>query len=338
MAKKEGGRDMGKIDFVITWVDGNDPKWLKTKAEYSATQGNDPNRFRDMGIFNYWFRAVEMYAPWVRKIHFVTYGHVPEWLNIDNEKIHIVKHEDYIPREYLPTFNSHTIEMFLHRIEGLSDTFVYFNDDVFLNAPVKEKDFFVNGIPKDECVESALLPKGNSSQFSNINANTVYLINKSFNKRKVFRKHPLKYLNLKYGIDNIRTLTMLPYPEYSLFKNPHICNAYIKTTFEEVWQEYPNELSAVCRNKFRTNTDVNQYIFRFWQFMKGNFIPRKTNFGTTYELNNSTNEKAYSDIVKKKHKIVCLNDSDVDLDVKKVSEELTDILNKKFPDKSTFER
>ena len=53
------------------------------------------------------------------------------------------------PEEYLPTFNSHTIEMNLHRIKGLSEQFVYFNDDMFINKPMKPRDFFVHGKPCD---------------------------------------------------------------------------------------------------------------------------------------------------------------------------------------------
>ena len=100
------------IDFVIPWVDGSDPAWIKEKQLYSNNiQKEDDGReirFRDWGTLKYWFRGVERYAPWVRKIHFVTWGHLPEWLNTNTPKLHIVNHRDYIPAEYLPTFNSMT--------------------------------------------------------------------------------------------------------------------------------------------------------------------------------------------------------------------------------------
>ena len=70
----------------------------------------------------------------------------PSWLNVANEKIVVVKHEDFIPKEYLPTFNSHTIELNLHRIKGLSEYFIYFNDDTFILDKLQEKDFFKNGL------------------------------------------------------------------------------------------------------------------------------------------------------------------------------------------------
>ena len=131
-------REKEPIDFVITWVDGNDPKWQEEKDKTLIAQGlgvhidGRKERYRDWDNLQYWFRGVEKYAPWVRKIHFVTWGHMPEWLNVDHPKLHIVKHEDFIPKEFLPTFNSHTIEWNFHRIEGLSEHFLYFNDDMFL--------------------------------------------------------------------------------------------------------------------------------------------------------------------------------------------------------------
>ena len=83
-----------KIDFVIMWVDGSDPKWLEEKNKYldkKIDTSNAINRYRDMGVLKYWFRGVEKFAPWVNKIHFITCGHLPIWLNADNLKLNIVK-------------------------------------------------------------------------------------------------------------------------------------------------------------------------------------------------------------------------------------------------------
>ena len=138
------------IDFVVLWVDGSDPVWQAEKAKYQGKtldDSNAPNRFRDWGLMPYWFRAVEKFAPWVRKIHFVTCGHVPAFLNLAHPKLHHVKHEGFLPPEVLPTFSSHAIEMNLHRIPGLAEHFVYFNDDMFLIRSVPETAFFRDGLP-----------------------------------------------------------------------------------------------------------------------------------------------------------------------------------------------
>ena len=138
------------IDFVVLWVDGSDPVWQAEKAKHQGKtldDSNSVNRFRDWGLMPYWFRAVEKFAPWVRKVHFVTCGHVPAFLNLEHPKLHHVKHADFLPAEALPTFSSHAIEMNIHRIPGLAEQFVYFNDDMFLIRPVPETAFFRDGLP-----------------------------------------------------------------------------------------------------------------------------------------------------------------------------------------------
>ena len=130
------------IDIVIPWVDGSDPVWQADHAKYRASKSadNHPARYREWGLFRYWFRGIEQNAPWVRKVHLLTYGHLPAWLEPDHPKLHIVNHRDFIPEEYLPTFSSHAIELNMHRIPDLAEHFLYFNDDVFLGRPVTPWD------------------------------------------------------------------------------------------------------------------------------------------------------------------------------------------------------
>ena len=141
-----------KIDFIVTYLDSEDTDWIKAKAENDGSDVvealNSAARYRNLDNFQYWFRSVERYAPWVNKIHLVTWGHVPEWLNTAHPKLNIINHEDYIPEKYLPTFNSNVIELNYDRIDNLAEQFVNFNDDMFLNADTKPSDFFVNGLPK----------------------------------------------------------------------------------------------------------------------------------------------------------------------------------------------
>jgi len=74
------------IDAVVLWVDGSDPEWLKEKAKY-AGQKWDPLtsecRYREWGVFKYWFRALEQNMPWIRTVHLVTNGQLPSFINID---------------------------------------------------------------------------------------------------------------------------------------------------------------------------------------------------------------------------------------------------------------
>ena len=92
-----------KIDFVVPWVDGSDLEWQKQKELYTGVpQKLDDVRYRDGGIFKYWFRAVEQYAPWVNCIYLVTNGQIPIWLNRNHPQIRLVSHKENIPEEYLP--------------------------------------------------------------------------------------------------------------------------------------------------------------------------------------------------------------------------------------------
>ena len=90
------------------WVDGNDPEWQKEKNNYDKKDNADGSivRYRDWDLLQYWFRGVEKFAPWVNKVYFITWGHLPKWLDTSNPKLVIVNHKDYIPEEYLPTFSA----------------------------------------------------------------------------------------------------------------------------------------------------------------------------------------------------------------------------------------
>ncbi len=115
-----------KIDFVITYVDGNDPEWLAERNKYlfGVDKLTDTiERYRNWENLQYWFRGIEKFAPFVNKIHFITSSRVPEWLNMNNPKLNVVRHSDYIPEEYLPTFSSIPIELNLHRLEDLRRKF-----------------------------------------------------------------------------------------------------------------------------------------------------------------------------------------------------------------------
>ena len=103
---------MEEIDFVITWVDGQDEAWRREKARYvsdSKKVDAGEERYRDWELLKFWFRGVEKFAPWVRKVHFITWGHLPKWLDTNHPRLHIVRHEDYIPQEFLPVLDRKSV-------------------------------------------------------------------------------------------------------------------------------------------------------------------------------------------------------------------------------------
>jgi len=132
------------VDAVYTWVDGGDPGFQAMRRRYADSAAADQaNRYRSNGELRFSLRSLLRHAPWVRRVHILTNGQVPGWLDGSHPRIHLVTHADVFPEpQCLPTFNSHAIEMCLHRIPGLSRRFLYFNDDFFLGRDVRPADFF----------------------------------------------------------------------------------------------------------------------------------------------------------------------------------------------------
>lgn len=155
-----------QVDVVYTWVNGSDPIWFAEMQKYKVLYNKEhnitteetgdtatsANRFRDNDelkyvlfiIFNcrYSLRSLEVNAPWIRNVYIVTNGQVPSWIDTTNPHLHIITHKEiFKDQSALPTFSSPAIEMNLHHIPGLSDYFLYFNDDVFLGSPVHLTDF-----------------------------------------------------------------------------------------------------------------------------------------------------------------------------------------------------
>lgn len=328
-----------KIDFVIPWVDGNDIKWQEEKNIYNKKSSKDEIiRYRDWDNLKYWFRAVEKYAPWVNKIYFITWGHIPQWLNTENPKLHIVNHKDYIPKEYLPTFSSHTIELNIHRIKDLEEKFVYFNDDTFLNDYVEENDFFFNNKPCESAVLNAIVPDRKYSMFQYILMNGIECINAHFNMKESISKNKYKWYNSKYGISNLyRNIVLSAWPNFPGIKFFHLPTSFLKSTFQQVWKEEYDILNKTCMNKFRTNDDVNQYIMKDWQLASGEFYPRTTKFGKYYEISDN-NIEMINDIKKGKHKMICINDSETIKNFEDVKEIINTAFEVRLNEKCSYEK
>lgn len=323
------------IDFVIIWVDGADPEWQEAYKQYASLEDKSYNlygaRYRDWGLLRYWFRSVELYAPWVHTIHFVTCGQRPDWLNVNNPKLNYVKHQDFIPKRYLPTFSSRVIEINIHRIKGLSEHFVFFNDDMFIASPVKPSVFFVKGLPRDVAIRNIPM----LYQMGHTNLNDINIINREFDFYGQFKKNIWKWMNYRYGFHSLRSLFFLPFKEFTGAKNCHVANAFLKSTFETVWNKYGKELEVTCRNRFRSNSDVNQWLFKYWQIVSGSFYPQWINYGITYGINETSRLQA--DLTSRRKKLICLQDAEGMSDISQLKEEVISIFQQRFPEKSSFE-
>lgn len=330
-----------KIDFVITWVDESDPKWRKEFEYYSVKEGRaidcNPCRYRNWDTLRYWFRGVEKYAPWVNKIFFVTCGHLPNWLKIDNPKLVIVKHEDFVPAQYLPTFNSFSFEFHFHNIEGLSDRFVYFSDDMFLLDYVKPDRFFKNGLPCD-IGGMAILNHSKPDIFDCSVFLATALINEHFDKKAVISKNLSKWYSPQYlhvSRNNFRFRKLTKFPGFIM---NHLPLSYLKHTYEDVWKHCENDLRRTCLDKFRTYGDVCRWLLRYWQLASGNFTPY--NFfrdGKLYAIKDETIEEISKCIIHQEKKIVCFNDIPVDMHYEINKSKICSAFEQLFPNKSDFE-
>ncbi len=137
-----------KFDIVYTWVDGGEPDYIEILNKYAKVKKDlNPERYRDgFNMLKYSFRSLEMYFNSFNKVYVLTARpQVPEWLNIDHPQLEIVHHDQVIPEEYLPTFNSNVIESFLHRIPGISENFIYLCDDFLFGNRISIDSFYRNG-------------------------------------------------------------------------------------------------------------------------------------------------------------------------------------------------
>ncbi len=273
-----------KIDFVLPWVDGSDKAWLALKHKYEKSgtdvSSTDPdaksdNRYYDYGLLQYWFRAVEHFAPWVNRVFFVTCGQKPDWLDESNPKLRLVNHEEYIPSDYLPTFQSNTIELNLHRIPDLSEHFVLFNDDTFLLRPVKPEFFFKKGLPVIPCDIGVPHWLGYNNA-SRVVINNSGILNHALNVEHLVWKNIWKFtdireLGLKLAVKNILSIAINRMVIPGSFG--HMSQSHLKSTFDEIWLTKPQIMDKVSRNRFRCDDCVNHWLASAWDMISGRFWP-----------------------------------------------------------------
>lgn len=329
-----------EIDFVITWVDMDDPKWKADFSKYSGKIDNSRNelseaRFRDYGFLKYWFRGVEKFAPWVRKIHFVTCGQKPDWLDTSNPKLNLVNHEDYIPKQFLPCFNSSLIEIYLHKIPNLANHFVYFNDDFFIINNIEKTRFFQNNLP---CDIAAFRYNSGMGLWSKCLLNNIRMINKYFNKQEVMQRDHDKWFNKIYGKKARLNYVLRYYPKFITLRTPHNAQPYLKSTYEDVWNNCKKELTKMSSNRFRSAEDYTQELFRTWQICKSNFTPYNTYNDTKMFPLVLRSKNAIKAIKNQSYKLVCLNDNPHIRNYAETMKEVQNAFESILPEKSGFEK
>lgn len=328
------------IDFVVTWVDGNDEKWRLKKAKYDGSINtskysmNSEKAYREWGTFKYWFRGVEKFAPWVNKVYLVTDNQKPDWLNIDSDKLVLIDHKEIINNDFLPVFSANPIESNIHRIPGLSEHFVFFNDDMYLTAPVSPDDFFSDeGLPK---YNTALAPITTERYGTgHFQMNDMGIITSHFTRKEILKNG--QFFSPKQGIKQIvKTLLYSNAKFICGFWESHLPYPLLKSTFELVWEKESDALNKTSSNRFRDPSDTNVWLFKYWQIASGKYAVGDVNLGSIFYLENADN-KLWDTIVSKKFRIMCINDGYNIQNEELVRNNFINALNNLLPEKSSFE-
>ncbi|MBO4757132.1 MAG: hypothetical protein J5577_01630 [Bacteroidales bacterium] len=291
------------MDAVITYVNGLDPVWQEA---YCSRLGEDRNgkHFRDWGTLKYLLRGIEKHLPFIRNVYLVVSGEsqVPEWADRSNLKI--VFHSDIIPGRFLPVFNSTAIEMFLHRIPGLDEEFIYLNDDFFPVRDCRPEYFFRNG-------------KASASFHRHLLASGMYK-NHCRNDDRLAREAAGLAPSLLY------------------LRPQHTCGAMLRSVCEELHAKEGKRIEESV-SPVRSMANYNYYLFMDYAFHIGRTFPRKVSnrhFSTAV----ASSRKVCAFIADPKTDFVCINDVNMSEDrFRMFRDSLLEAFNKVFPDKSRFE-
>lgn len=309
------------VDAVYTWVDGDDENWVESKRRTEALiagvkyhgEANHAARFRSRDELKYSLRSLEMNTPWFRKIYIVTAGQVPEWLDVDHPKIILINHSDIYPNQsYLPTFNSNSIISRLHHINGLSEHYVYINDDVFFGRPLEKDKFFLSsGIAK-------VSPSKNRRPFGPSSATDEPHLNLTRNMRSL--------LENEFGVTISRAIKHTPHPQ---LRSIHFeMEAKFRDVYEKTWS-----------SRFRHHEDiVADQLHHYYAQIVGKAVP--TNL--RYNYINILDDKYWGTMqttLRLRHRdTFCINDAPVDGATPIPDKKVNEFLEQYFPVKSSFER
>ena len=309
------------IDLVYLWVDGNDPAWqAKRNAFIGKTEESSPvnckGRTADNDELRYNLRAIEMYAPWIRKIFIVTDNQTPKWLDTSNPKVCVVDQNKIMPSLCLPCFNSSLIEKFFHEIPDLSERFLYANDDMFINKEVSIYDFFTTeGFP------------------------IIRLTRKPFRQlrwfwREKICKKPLK--NYSKTIANASKIVKEKYGIYYTGMPHHNIDAYLKSDCKRIAEEVlRDEFLSNWKNRKRSNDDIQRIVFSYVALAEKRghmrYVTQKESM-----MVRTHKKKDYESLEKYIPMLFCVNDSEYATNDDRIKAKK--LLANRFPQKSQFEK
>lgn len=309
------------IDVVYTWVDSSDPKWQADRGRFDTETANasasNAERFIDRQELKYSLRALELFAPFVRHIYIVTADQHPQWLAKDHPKVTVVSHRDIFPDpSVLPTFNSHSIETCLHRIEGLSENFIYFNDDVFVGQEVEPADFFtIAGQAKVRLSPSQYIYQGEPEEGAIPTDWAAY--------------NSLRLVAQDFDIKLDRRVKHVPLVQK-------------KSVLAEIEQRYPDEIARTRAARFRSVTDVAvpSMFAQYYGMASGQAVewPGAKNEYVYLDTGRADSLDRFQQILHRPPKFYCLNTTrHTEVDLAAQARNLENFFTAAFPDPADWE-
>ena len=309
------------IDIVFSWVDGNDPIWrkkmLKYKAKYTPNAvNNSASRYESRDELRYALRSVHMFAShFVRNIYIVTDGQRPNWLKGGQNKVRVIDHKDiFATKGALPVFNSHAINSQCHHIEGLSEHYLYLNDDVFFGKIASASDFFfASGIMKVNFSSAQFgigKPLGSETSPSSAGKNARNLILKSENR-------------------------------YITNKTVHAPLPQRNSIAHELEKKYSSAVKKTSRSKFRDPEDIAfaNTTHLSYAIAKGMAVPHKNRARTVNISDPSSVDRLEHLKTNRIYSTFCLNDTNTAPDdIDRVNKVVVGALEKIFPIKAPWEK
>lgn len=292
------------IDLVYLWVDGSDPEFQASIQKHLPNANATGARFTSSDELRYSLRSVERFAPWINHIYIVTNGQVPVWLNRENKKVSVVTHKQIFKwPEFLPAFQSGSIEMQLQRIPGLSEHFLFANDDEFFGRPVTPDQFFTR--------DGKMKVQMNGSFSSKMEAKTLY---------KEFLVTTAKVLD---GI----------FSEQTWHRNIHHIRPLKKSLLKEIERRIPHIIKTNSALKSRTPGRIAYNIGLISAFaLKTKFaVEAKSGLETKYHGGRTIVSKLAKTIETMPH-LVCINNGEA-----KKTDKIQDFLFHYFPNPCDFE-
>ncbi|SFB99401.1 Stealth protein CR1, conserved region 1 [Streptomyces aidingensis] len=310
------------VDVVYTWVDGNEPAMRAKRARYQGRgtaeildKEINESRYTSHDELRYSLRSLAMYAPFVRHIYLVTDGQCPHWLDRDAEGITVVDHRDIFPDDgVLPVFNSHAIETRLHHIEGLSDHYLYFNDDVFVGRRVSAEHFF--------------------------HGSGVLRIPVSPLKIGVGKPHAEETATNSAG-KNVRRLLMEKFGRMTTNNFMHTPLPQHRPTLRELEELFPEDIARTTASRFRSPQDIAMTAPLQYQYalLTGRGVPGRFSFRYVNISRDDAGQRLDDMARTRRFDFFCLNDVDVPPERREeVHERMGRFLAEYFPFPSPFEK